>query len=59
MVVEFQLVVAAVVPLNVTVPLDPRFVPVIVTCVPTVPEVGERLEMLGVAVMLFSIRFIE
>jgi hypothetical protein len=34
-------------------------VPVIVTCVPTAPEVGERLEMLGVAVMLFSIRFIE
>jgi hypothetical protein len=47
MVVEFQLVVAAVVPLNVTVPLDPRFVPVIVTCVPTAPEVGDRLEIVG------------
>jgi len=48
MVVEFQLVVVAVVPLNFTVPEDPRFVPVIVTAVPTAPDVGDRLVMLGV-----------
>lgn len=39
----------AAVPLNVTVPVEPKFVPVIVTDVPTPPEVGERLVMLGVA----------
>jgi hypothetical protein len=45
--VAVQLVVAAVVPLNVTVPGDPRFVPVIVTAAPTAPEVIDRLEILG------------
>jgi hypothetical protein len=35
MLVWLQVVVVAVVPLNVTVPLDPKFVPVIVTAVPT------------------------
>jgi hypothetical protein len=43
-----QLEVVAAVPLNVTVPVDPKFVPVIVTDVPTPPKVGERLVMLGV-----------
>ena len=47
MLVALQLVVVAVVPLNVTVPVDPKFVPVIVTAVPTAPEVGDRLVMLG------------
>ena len=46
-VVEFQLLVVAVVPLNVTVPEDPKFFPVIVTCAPTVPEVGLKLVMEG------------
>ena len=42
--------VVAVVPLNWTVLdpcVDPKFVPVIVTEVPTAPEVGDRLVMLG------------
>ena len=47
MLVEVQLVVDAVVPLKVTVPDDPKFVPVIVTGVPTGPEVVDRLVMLG------------
>jgi hypothetical protein len=42
-------VVVAVVPLNVTTPADPKFVPVIVTDSPTAPDVGERLVMFGVA----------
>jgi hypothetical protein len=51
MLVPFQLVGVAVAPLNVTVLVacvDPKFVPVIVTDVPAVPEVGERVVMLGV-----------
>src|SRR5678815_3030633 len=50
--VALQLVGVAVVPLNVTVLVPcvaPKFVPVIVTEVPTGPEVGDRLVMLGVA----------
>ena len=42
----------AAVPLNLTVLVpcvEPKFVPVIVTDVPTAPEVGDRLVMLGVA----------
>ena len=46
-IVEFQLLVVAVVPLNVTVPEDPKFVPVIVTVVPIAPEVGFRLVIEG------------
>ena len=51
MVVLFQLVVVAVVPLNLTLfPEDvPKLVPVIVTEVPTGPDVTERLVMLGAA----------
>jgi hypothetical protein len=49
MVVEFQLVVVAAVPLNFTVPEDPKFVPVIVTVVPAPPDVGVRLVIDGVA----------
>ena len=50
MLVAPQLVTGAVVPLNVTVPLPwlaPKFVPVIVTDVPTAPDVGDRLVMFG------------
>ena len=47
MLVEVQLVVVAGVPLNVTVPEDPRLVPVIVTAVPTGPEVVDRLVIFG------------
>src|SRR5678815_5655439 len=50
--VALQLVGVAVVPLNVTVLVPcvaPKFVPVIVTEVPTGPEVGDRLVMLGAA----------
>lgn len=49
--VPLQLVGVAVVPLNFTVLVPcvaPKFVPVIVTDVPTEPDVGERLVMLGV-----------
>jgi hypothetical protein len=48
--VELQLVGVAAVPLNVTVLLpwvETKFVPVMVTEVPTGPDVGLRLEMLG------------
>ena len=50
MLVADQLVGVAVVPLNVTVLVPcvaPKFVPVIVTAVPTGPLVGDRLVMLG------------
>ena len=50
MLVALQLVGVAPVPLNVTVLLpcvEPKFVPVIVTEVPTGPEVGDKLVMLG------------
>jgi hypothetical protein len=47
MLVEVQLVVVAGVPLNVTVPEDPKLLPVIVTAVPTGPEVGDRLVICG------------
>src|SRR5438445_539754 len=47
MLVALQLVVLAVVPLKVTVPVVPKFVPVMVTAVPTGPEVGFRLVMAG------------
>ena len=50
MLVELQLVGVAAVPLNVTVLVPwvgPNVVPVIVTEVPTGPEVGDRLVMLG------------
>lgn len=39
--------VEAVVPLNFTVPVDPKFVPVIVTEAPSAPDVRERLVMFG------------
>ena len=47
MLVEVQLVVVVGVPLNVTVPEDPKLVPVIVTAVPTGPEVVDRLVIFG------------
>ena len=56
MLVEVQLVVVAGVPLNVTVPEDPKFVPVIVTAVPTGPEVGFRLIITGVTTEIVSVR---
>ena len=52
MLVEPQVVVFAVVPLNLTVldPLvDPKLVPVIVTEAPTAPDVGDRVVMVGEA----------
>src|SRR6266849_608017 len=52
MLVPLQLVGVANVPLNVTVLVPwvvPKFVPVIVTDVPTVPDVGFRFVMLGAA----------
>ena len=46
--VGLQLVGVAVTPLKVTVPIvDPKFAPVIVTGVPTGPDVGFRLVMAG------------
>src|SRR5437016_7913170 len=47
MLVALQLVVVAVVPLKVTAPVVPKLRPVIVTAVPTGPEVGFRLVMAG------------
>jgi hypothetical protein len=59
MLVDVHVVVVAGVPLNVTVPEDPKFIPVIVTAAPTAPEVGDRLAMLGETVTLFSNKYIE
>jgi hypothetical protein len=50
--VALQLVTVAVVPLKVTMPVpcvEPKLVPVIVTAVPTAPDVGDKLLMLGAA----------
>lgn len=47
MLVDVQEPVEAVVPLNFTVPVDAKFVPVIVTEAPSAPDVRERLEILG------------
>src|SRR5438105_13355016 len=47
MLVALQLVVVAVVPLKVTAPVVPKLVPVMVTAVPTGPEVGFRLVIAG------------
>src|ERR1700674_3830241 len=47
MLVAVQLVVAAAVPLNVTVPAAPKFVPAIVTAVPMGPLFGVRLVITG------------
>src|SRR5437762_12398199 len=47
MLVALQLVVLAAVPLKVTAPVVPKLVPVMVTAVPTGPEVGFRLVMAG------------
>ena len=55
--VAAQLVGVATIPLNVTVlvPCDaPKLVPLIVTEVPTGPEVGERLVMLGAVTVKFT-----
>jgi hypothetical protein len=61
MLVAPQLVGAAAIPLNVTV-LEPcaapKFVPVIVTGVPTNPDTGFRLVMLGAGVALFTLTVI-
>jgi hypothetical protein len=45
--VALQLVAVAEVPLKVTVPDEPKFVPEIVTEVPTVPEAGDKPVILG------------
>ena len=50
MLVALQVLMVAVVPLNLTVPLpcdDPKFVPVTVTAAPTAPVVIDRLVILG------------
>jgi hypothetical protein len=56
---EPQLViVVAVVPLNVTVPLpcvEPKCAPLIVTDTPTAPDVGDTLVMLGAATMVIPL----
>jgi hypothetical protein len=45
-----QLMIGAVVPLNVTNPwVEPKFVPEIVTDAPTTPDVGDMLVIVGVA----------
>jgi hypothetical protein len=54
--VALQLVVVATVALNVTVPDDPKFVPVMVTCVPTAPEVGDKVVITG-ACFTVSVKF--
>jgi len=48
MVVLFQVLVVAVVPLNVTVPVDvPKFAPLMVTAAAEAPDVTERLWIVG------------
>jgi len=47
MLVALQLMTPAAVPLKVTVPLDPKFAPPIVTAVPTFPDVGFKLVIEG------------
>lgn len=47
MLVAVHVVTAAVIPLNVTVPVDPKFAPVIVTGVPAAPEVTDKLVIAG------------
>jgi len=57
MLAALQLVTAAVVPLNFTVLVPwvaPKFAPVIVTAVPTTPEVGFKLAMAGAGAALFT-----
>jgi hypothetical protein len=56
MLVALQLVVVAAVPLNVTVPEDPKYVPVIVTPVPTDPDVGFRLVIEGGGVDVVTVK---
>jgi len=56
MFVALQPIGVAVVPLNVTVPIEvPKFVPVIVTEAPTGPDVGLRLVMLGADAALLTL----
>src|SRR2546428_1249782 len=60
MLVALQLVGVAVVPLNLTVLVpwvEPKFVPVIVTEVPTGPEAGFKLVMLGGTDTGFAVKF--
>ena len=47
MVVADQLMGVAAAPLNVTVPVEPKLAPEIVTDAPTIPDAGDRLVMLG------------
>jgi hypothetical protein len=57
MLVALQLVGVAAIPLNVTVLVPcvaPKFAPVIVTDVPTTPDAGFKLVMLGPGVALFT-----
>lgn len=57
MLVALQLVALAAVPLKVTVLppcVAPKFAPLMVTAVPTTPEVGFRLEMLGAGLALLT-----
>src|SRR5258708_25206203 len=58
MLVAFQFAGVALVPLNVTVLVpcvEPKFVPVMVTAVPTTPEVGFRLVMFGAGVLTVKV----
>jgi hypothetical protein len=57
MLVALQLVTAAAVPLKVTVPLDPKFAPLIVTAAPTLPDVGFKLVIEGPDVVV-TVKFI-
>jgi hypothetical protein len=53
--VEVQFVALAVVPLNVTVPVVPKVVPVIVTPDPTTPVLVDKFAMFGVTVKLLPV----
>jgi hypothetical protein len=48
---EFQLVVGAAIPLNSTVPDEPKLLPLIKTVAPTGADDGDRLVMLGVGIL--------
>jgi hypothetical protein len=53
--VPLQLVGVASVPLNFTVPDEPKLVPIIVTAAPTAPVAGDKFEMAGATVKLFPL----
>lgn len=57
MIEELQLAVVAAVPLKVTVPDEPKPLPLIAMIAPTGPETGDKLDMLGVGAFEPTVKF--